>query len=87
MELRFVGKNTMPAPIELHIRLDLPEGWSADRNELSMYLHEMRWRLKEETTVKITAGENVKAVNRIYATISSPGRIMTGVLPIIISGS
>ena len=84
--LTFVGKNTMPAPCEVYIHLNLPEGWTADREEFPLYLHEMRMRLHTTTTVRVTAAENVKAVNTITATLTSPGRIHSAILPVILCG-
>ena len=84
--LTFVGKNTMPAPCEVYIHLNLPEGWTADREEFPLYLHEMRMRLHTTTTVRVTATENVKAVNTITATLTSPGRIHSAILPVILCG-
>ena len=70
--LTFVGKNTMPAPCEVYIHLNLPEGWTADREEFPLYLHEMRMRLHTTTTVRVTATENVKAVHHRYADLAWP---------------
>lgn len=82
----FVGKNTMPAPCETYIHLNLPEGWTADRVDFPLYLHEMRMKLQTTTTVTVTAAENVQAVNTITATLTAPGRIHCAILPIILCG-
>ena len=82
----FVGKNTMPAPCETYIHLNLPEGWTADRVDFPLYLHEMRMKLQTTTTVTVTAAENVRAVNTITATLTAPGRIHCAILPIILCG-
>lgn len=82
IELKFIMKSTMPGPKEVQIDLILPEGWTADKKYLSLRLPNE----KTEASVKISAGENVKNINKIYADIYSPGKLTNVVMPIIIHG-
>lgn len=86
LTLKLIAKNTMPAPGEVHFRIELPEGWTVDRPNPSVYLHEMRWKLRGETEVTVTVGEQVRAHNLITITASAPGRITAAMVPLIIEG-
>ena len=55
------------------VRLNLPEGWTADKNEASVFVQQ--WASGDnfklgETEITVTAGENVNFVNKIYAEVS-----------------
>lgn len=86
VKLKFVVKNTSPDPKQVIVDLILPEGWRADKKQTSLYLHEPRYNTKSETTVTITTGENVQAINKMYAMISTPGRPTVSTVAIIFEG-
>ena len=80
--------NKLPDQRHLHIRLYLPEGWTAS------YRHDMHLpRASFQETgegyaleVTVTAGEKVEAVNRAAVEVTSPGRPTAHLIPIILIG-
>ena len=74
VKLRFVIKNTSPDTKQVTIRLLLPEGWTADKTETSVYLCEPRYNSAADAVVTVTAGEEVKSVNKIFAIITTQNR-------------
>lgn len=82
VKLTFVITDVMSEHKEIFIDLTLPEGWSADRKSLSLAIYGDT----KEVSVNITAGEEVKPINKIYAELTTPGRLTDVVAPIIIHG-
>jgi len=86
---RVVLQNEMPDPREVRINIMLPEGWSADKTDFSVFLsHQVYNSPKpiDEVSFTVKAGEKVKSINKIYAEFTSPGRLTDTVIPFIIHG-
>ena len=79
--LKFKGMNVLSGPREVHIDLMLPEGWSADTTSASIYIP-----YNSEAEVTITANENVRQINKVYAEFTVSGRMTDVVTPIVIHG-
>ena len=78
----------MPDPKYLNIVLSLPDGWSADRTDISMHLPQPNNASPTAyADVRITVGETVHTANQIYAKAGAAGRITSAVLPIPIWGN
>ena len=84
--LKFVVQNTTNDQKRVVARLLLPEGWTADKNTASVYIDEMYRRELGVAEIKVTAGENVDSINKIYAELSVHGRPTTAIMPILIEG-
>lgn len=83
VQLKFVLKNCFHDPKTVQIRLFLPEGWTANKEEISLRLDQSpEWNTTEESVI-ITVGK-VSAVNTIYAKITCLGRPTTYIFPICI---
>ncbi len=71
---------------QMRVQLQLPEGWTADKTESSVYVQ--HWASEQErlgeATIKVTAGETVNAENKIYAKVSFTGRPFETIQPIYI---
>ena len=88
LTLTFVFKNRMPDPKYLNIAISLPEGWTADKTDISMYLPQPNNASPTAyAEVRITVGETVHTANPIYAKVGALGRITSAVLPIPIWGN
>ena len=86
IKLDFIFSNTLNDTKQIRVKLHLPESWTADREEVNLYVREMRYRSKDKQTAIVTAGEIVKGMNKINIEISSPGRLTSTVVPLIIWG-
>lgn len=73
-------------PYTVHIRLYLPEGFTADCTDFDICLPHWTPKTKdcisEEKIVSITAGENVSAVNRVVIEMRAEGRYTTAFVPV-----
>ena len=71
---------------QMRVHLCLPEGWTADKPEASVYVQ--HWTSEQErlgeTTIKVIAGEKVNAENKIYAKVSFTGRPFEAIQPIYV---
>lgn len=72
----------------LHVKLHLPEGWTAVyprdvHSNIAVYQEIDRGHAWE---AEITAGEHVDAMNRAVLEVTAPGRPSTLLIPIIIAG-
>ncbi|MBQ8895011.1 MAG: ADP-ribosylglycohydrolase family protein [Clostridia bacterium] len=65
--------NKMPCPLNLDIRLILPEGVTADRKYGRMYV-DHKSALGDNWSFTLTATEEMKAMNRIIVEMDCPGR-------------
>ncbi len=75
-------------PQTLSLKLHLPEGWSAEYQKNKRLTCEDTAGPNPEQywSAQITAGENVDMINKIYLEVKAEGRIMTGMIPIVILG-
>ena len=83
---KFVAQNTTSDQKRVVVRLLLPEGWTSDRKTAAIYLNEMYRFETGEAEIKVTAGENVDSLNKIYAELTVNGRPTVSILPILIEG-
>ena len=86
IKLKFSFKNTSPDPKQIIIDLRLPEGWTKDKESTSVYLHEARFFKKADAVITVTAGENVCAINRLFAVLSVNNRPTISAAQIILEG-
>lgn len=73
VKIKFKVQNRRNDYKHMIVRLNLPEGWTADKNEASVFVQQ--WASGDnfklgETEITVTAGENVNFVNKIYAEVS-----------------
>ena len=81
IELKFMGMSVLTGNKEIVIELMLPDGWTADKPSTSIHIPH-----HAETVVTVTANENVKWLNKIYAEFYVNGRMTNIVAPIVIHG-
>lgn len=85
--IRFINK--LYDQRHLHIKLHLPETWTAssykhDVHMVNQVYHETVNGVEWEATV--TAGERVESMNKVIVEVSSPGRPTTLLIPVTIAG-
>ena len=75
-------------PQTLSLKLHLPEGWSAryQKNKRLTCEDTVGPNSEQYWSAQITAGENVDMINKVCLEIKAEGRIMTGMIPIVILG-
>lgn len=87
VRIRFFNK--MCDQRHLHIKLYLPDGWSASAYKRDVHLNKASYKETvpgHEWEVTLTAGNNVEAMNRAVVEVTSPGRPNALLIPITIAG-
>ena len=84
LKLKFIFKNAMRDPKHLQVKVTVPEGWMADKEEIGIYLEHLVYRTVSEESIAIIPNENIKGVNKILIEVSSVGRPTCAIMPIIV---
>ena len=88
INLKFIMQSTMPDFKEVYVKLILPEGWTADKDEINISLTEWckRWFSLPsfEGSIKVTVGEKTEIDNKIQILLSSPTRPTVGMAKLVI---
>lgn len=87
VRIRFFNK--MCDQRHLHIKLHLPEDWTAASYKRDVHLNKAAFQEIEcghEWEATLIAGERVEAMNRAIVEVTSPGRPTAFLIPIIIAG-
>lgn len=83
---KIIAKNVLEDQKQLIISTIVPEGWSVDKAETSMFLHRTMRVPATETEITVTAGENISAVNKIRFVLNCPWRHSESYLSVPIFG-
>lgn len=86
LQLRFVFRSVTRDTKHLSVQLLLPDGWTTGQSSVHLCLHPANDGGKSEAAIIVTAGEQTKAKNTLYAFVSAEGHPSTAVLPIVIWG-
>lgn len=88
IEFDLIIKNVFPEPRNVGIEFILPDEWEAECDRNVFLQHWFNFPTDEPTTVrvKISASDNVSAINRGTIVITAPGRPTVGYIPLIIPG-